>query len=358
MYYTHTRDRVHSRARFSPFTLTSHGWAECVGKRIVLVVLRERCHNRSRYAFPRDGHYYVFHDIRTLVRPRSRPVRPFPDEIERTPRVHSLILAVILTESRIALKDLVAWRTVRVWSMASATPAATLVQRWLTVWPSDIYSTRWCTRLPFFLFPFFPPPSSFLSLSLSFLLSSSFFFSISLTCAAVETSTTSYRCQRCARSSPATACARTVADPVARWTAACSSRAGGRTRRRLFARGRPCQPSWPSFRWIEIAATGWTALQTTVAVAPRDGACRFRHPLFLHSGHESRDQRADPINTCPPRIRGRTVRTVPRAPRHEPPTRTRRNVGLGHLSAPPVDSKSGGPSCERGGTDRWICSDG
>lgn len=162
MYYTHTRDRVHSRARFSPFTLMSHGWAECVGKRIVLVVLRERCHNRSRYTFPRDGHYYVFHDIRTLVRPRSRPVRPFPDEIERTPRAHSLILAVILTESRIALKDLVAWRTVRVWSMASATPAATLVQRWLTVWPSDIYSTRWCTRLPFFLFPFFPPPPSFL----------------------------------------------------------------------------------------------------------------------------------------------------------------------------------------------------
>lgn len=231
---------------------------------------------------------------------------------------------------------------VRVWSMASATPAATLVRRWLTVWPPcGIYATQCCMMLFIFLiFSFVIFILFFLFLYLAaFIPLLPFFSQVSLTCAAVETSTASCRCQRCARSNPATACARTVVNPVARWTAACFSRAGGRTRGRLFARGRPCQPSWPSFRWIEIAATGWTALQTTVAVAPRDGAWRFRHPLFLHSGHGRRDQRADPINTCPPRIRGRTVRVVPRhrAPRHEPP-RTRRNVDLRHLSVPPIDS--------------------
>lgn len=313
IYYTHTRDRVHSRARFSPFTLTSHGWAECVGKRIV--VLRERCHNRSRYTFPCDVHYYVFHlyvGARLFVRAK-RPVRPFPDEIERNTE-HSLYS--LLRPDGVAdrfkgprgVED--GARVIDGFGHASGHPCPTMTHR---------VTLRYITRHDdtiFFSFSFF-----FFSLFVYLYLFPFLFFFflyISLTCAAVETSTTSCRCQRCARSSPATACARIVADPVARWTAACSSRAGGRTRRRLFARGRPCQPSWPSFRWIEIAATGWTALQTTVAVAPRDGACRFRHPLFLHSGHGRRDQRADPINTCPPRIRGRTVRTVPRhrAPRH------------------------------------------
>lgn len=72
--------------------------------------------------------------------------------------------------------------------------------------------------ITFLLISFFSP-SPFLSYLYLYLFSFPSpppFFSISLTCAAVETSTTSYRCQRCARSSPATACARTVADPVAR----------------------------------------------------------------------------------------------------------------------------------------------
>lgn len=223
-------------------------------------------------------------------------------------------------------------------SHASGHPRPTMTHRVASVWFIRDTMLHDAFHFSYFFSHHF---HYFLSISLScrFYSSSSFFFQVSLTCAAVETSTASCRCQRCARSNPATACARTVVNPVARWTAACFSRAGGRTRGRLFARGRPCQPSWPSFRWIEIAATGWTALQTTVAVAPRDGAWRFRHPLFLHSGHGRRDQRADPINTCPPRIRGRTVRVVPRhrAPRHEPP-RTRRNVDLRHLSVPPIDS--------------------
>lgn len=55
------------------------------------MVLRERCHNRSRYTFPCDDHYYVSHlyvGARLFVRAK-RPVRPFPDEIERNTE-HSL----------------------------------------------------------------------------------------------------------------------------------------------------------------------------------------------------------------------------------------------------------------------------
>ena len=141
-----------------------------------------------------------------------------------------------------------------------------------------------------------------------FLSLSPFFLPLSLllTCAVAETSTASYRRRRSARSNPATAYARIAAGHAARWTAACSFRAGDRIRGRLCAHGRPCQPSWPSFRRVETAAGRWldALLDDTVAAGPRDGAWRFRHP-FARRLRRRRPRR--PINTCPPRIRGSSV---------------------------------------------------
>lgn len=122
------------------------------------------------------------------------------------------------------------------------------------------------------------------------------------TCVVAGISRASCRCRRCAQSSLATAYVRTVANRVARWIAAYFSRAGDKTRRRLCARGRPYQPSWPSFR-REIAATGWTAL------FPRSRwPAWWRLPIpppFCTTA-----TRCDQSILCPPCIRGRTWRAT------------------------------------------------
>lgn len=191
---------------------------------------------------------------RVLFRARRDFVagRSFPEEIARNTEHTALYSQHYPDVSEIVSKDLVAWRTLRAcdrWLRPrQRPPRPTMTHRVASVW--YIRDARCCTMLlSFFHFSYpFVRPYLFiclavfiplLLLSLSFFLSF-LFFKVSLTCAAVETSTASCRCQRCARSSPATACARIEADPVARWTAACFSRAGGRTRGRLFARGRPC----------------------------------------------------------------------------------------------------------------------
>lgn len=100
-------------------------------------------------------------------------------------------------------------------SHASGHPRPTMTHRVASVW----YIRDTMLHDAFhFSYLFFRHFHSFLSISLSccFYSSSSFFSQVSLTCAAVETSTASCRCQRCARSNPATACARTVVNPVAR----------------------------------------------------------------------------------------------------------------------------------------------